>query len=134
VLHVIRNGIGSALSLWTRAHRDNIGAPECHDLLYCFRLWERYVEEGLRWRGLPAGRYLEMKYEDVLADPADALRSVLAFVGVDARVPADIEARVDVAKGSNAHWNEHPELIAAAERSRLYRMLYGDTAALAPPA
>jgi hypothetical protein len=133
VLHMVRNGIGSALSLWTRARRDGIGAPECEDPLYCFRLWERYVEEGLRWRSLGPARYLEMKYEDVLADPATAVRSVLDFVGVDAKVPADLKGGVDVAKGGKAHWREHPELIALADESRVQRMLYGGSAALAPP-
>ncbi|MBW1793701.1 MAG: sulfotransferase [Deltaproteobacteria bacterium] len=41
IIHVIRNGIDSALSLWRRCKKAGVGAPHCLDLNYCFDLLER---------------------------------------------------------------------------------------------
>jgi hypothetical protein len=131
VLHMVRNGIGSALSLSTRARRTGVGAPQCEDPIYSFRLWERYVQEGLRWRSLPPDRYLELRYEDVLADTKGALAAALRLVGVTARIPDDVDQRVDETKASTSRWSEHPELLAYAQTSPLQRMFYGDGEPLA---
>jgi Sulfotransferase family len=55
-------------------------------------LWERSQRAADRWRRrLPADQFLEVAYEDVVADPEDALRRVVGFLGLD---PGGLEAMV----------------------------------------
>ena len=52
-------------------------------------LWDRSVRAGETWRRrLPADRFLDVRYEDLVAEPAAALERLLAFLSLD---PAGIE-------------------------------------------
>jgi hypothetical protein len=52
--------------------------------------WERSVRAADRWRRrLPADRFTELRYEDVVADPAAELGRLVAFLGLD---PAGLDA------------------------------------------
>lgn len=55
------------------------------------RLWARTVNEARTARCL-AGRYLEVKYEDLLAEPTTTLASVFGFCGLQA--PAELVADI----------------------------------------
>jgi hypothetical protein len=55
-------------------------------------LWERSQRAADRWRRrLPADRFLEVRYEDLVADPAVALEPLVGFLGLD---PGGLEAMV----------------------------------------
>jgi hypothetical protein len=41
-------------------------------------LWKRHVEAGLAWRG--DSRYLELRYEDLVASPRTVMERVLNFL------------------------------------------------------
>ena len=119
IIHVVRNGIDSALSLQRRAVQSGEGAPHCTDLGYCFDLWERYVEAGLKYRNLPEGRYLEIRYEDMLIDPVTHIGRLLSFsheCGVKAE---SLVGHVDHRESNPCRWDDHPELLQRAHRSDL---------------
>jgi len=86
VIHVIRNGIDVAISLYRRetirgkAHPDY--SNHAQDFKYCFRLWELYVQAC--WEELKkvsTKDYMEIHYEDILKTPGEKVKSILAFLG-----------------------------------------------------
>ena len=93
-IHVIRDGRDCAVSFHRRWKRQ----PE----LTVFR-WKKMVSVGReQGRRLGAGRYLEVRYEDLTAEPEFALRRICVFLGlpfdrgiarIDAALPASRCAR-----------------------------------------
>jgi hypothetical protein len=71
--------------------------------------------EGAR-RFAPAGRYQELRYEDLVADPVERLREVCAFLGLDFEL-AMLDYHRDVAR---ERLLDHPKLAEppGAGRSR----------------
>jgi hypothetical protein len=90
VIHVIRNGIDVAISLHRResdrAMMSRDYCERCLDFGYCFQLWEQYTQV-CRWhaRDLHDGRYLELRYEEILQTPENILRAALGFLGHSVR-------------------------------------------------
>jgi hypothetical protein len=130
IVHVIRSGVDVAHSLQQRSLRHGVGAPECDDLRRCFELWERYVEEGLGWRHLPASRYLELRYEALLEDPRRQLARVLEFAGADpAHAEREEVLRLCQRQSRSALGAHRPsaqaeaELLEKASRSRCFEEL-----------
>ncbi len=74
VIHVIRDGPDVVLS-----HRDRFG---WWSSVKAVEKWPRYIRTARAW-GRTAGpdRYLELRYEDIVADTEVAMRRVLDFVG-----------------------------------------------------
>jgi hypothetical protein len=110
-IHIVRDGRDSALSLskkpwYANASRDSgLRDPDgyrfgpstrfwvepdrtgeyesTNDLHRCIWLWRRYVECALEGaRAIPAGNYLEVRYEDLLASPADYADRISDFLGI----------------------------------------------------
>jgi len=90
-LYIVRNGIDVAISLHQRALRQNKKLrnhlirfdfhPHTLDFDFCFRLWEAYVQFVLDFQHLiPADRLLQIRYEDLLADPRLCLQDIADFV------------------------------------------------------
>ena len=89
-LHIVRNGVDVAISthrrslrqqkkFWSRLLRLDY-VPATLDFDYSFRLWETYLDFVLEHKHLiPAGRYLEMRYEDLLARPEASLVRLVEF-------------------------------------------------------
>ncbi|ODU12273.1 MAG: hypothetical protein ABS91_01890 [Thiobacillus sp. SCN 64-35] len=77
IIHLVRDGRDVALSLFGRQHDFS-----AYNVYYAAQYWQKYVdvcrEQGRR---LPAGQYLEIRYEDVLNDQDAAMRSVCDFIG-----------------------------------------------------
>ncbi len=77
IIHLVRDGRDVALSLFGRKHDFS-----AYNVYYAAQYWQKYVdvcrEQGRR---LPAGQYLELRYEDVLNDQAAAMRTVCDFIG-----------------------------------------------------
>lgn len=87
VIHVIRNGIDSAISLHRRETKeDHPKYNQRNDPEYfrdCFRMWEDYVHICIeQCRALPERQYFEVRYEDILRDPEKKLQSILSFAEV----------------------------------------------------
>jgi hypothetical protein len=56
-------------------------------------LWDRSQRAADRWRRrLGAGQFLEVRYEELVADPEGGLRPLVEFLGLD---PAGLEAMLD---------------------------------------
>lgn len=77
IIHLVRDGRDVALSLFGRRHDFS-----AYNIYYAAQYWQKYVdvcrEQG---RQLPAGHYLELRYEDVLNDKEAAMHTVCAFLG-----------------------------------------------------
>lgn len=91
VLHVLRNGIDVAISTHRRSEKQQQKVykrlfpldycPITLDFEYCFHLWETYVNFVIDHRQLISpDRYLEIRYEDLLVNPADYIRQVTEFI------------------------------------------------------
>lgn len=77
-IHIIRDGRDVAMSLFARKHDFDV-----FNTYFAARYWEHYVEVGHRQgANLPAGRYLEIRYEDLLADQRTTLVKVCNFLDV----------------------------------------------------
>ena len=126
VLHVCRHGVDVAVSLRQR-ERGILAAKErrqrLHDLLYVMRpsranftssarcatleggfaLWEEHMAAARDVSSQqPAGAFLELKFEDVLADPAPHLLRAAEFCGLAADESA-VEALVAGVRADRAY-------------------------------
>ena len=127
IVHVVRNGIDSALSLQRRAITSGEGAPHCTDTHYCFDLWERYVETGLTHRSLQESRYFEVRYEDMLTQPVTHIGRLLCFSDISGVKVESLVGLVDQGKAGQYRWDDHPGLLKRARRSDLFVSLgYGE--------
>ena len=90
------------LAFWGPALEDMGGLLEQHPLdEVCALQWQRCVDRSRRdLAALPAERWLEVAYEDFVADPREALLRICAFLEVDV-APAQLdEATASVRSGS----------------------------------
>ena len=77
VIHIIRDGRDVDLS-WLKA------GFEPRNLFTAATLWKRYVSAGCSAGAmLPRENYLEVRYESLLSQPVDTMRTVCAFIGED---------------------------------------------------
>lgn len=73
IIHVIRDGGEVAKSLQARNKtKGEVHAEEFNDFESAFNLWEKYVEEGLKYKNHP--NYHEIRYEEVLCLDSRPLR------------------------------------------------------------
>jgi len=100
-LHILRNGVDVAISIHRRSLKQQRKlrnrlfpidySAATLDFSYSFRLWEQYLSFILAHKHeVPAGQYLEVRYEDLLADPETHLREIMDFAGcpLDSRAGA----------------------------------------------
>jgi hypothetical protein len=91
VLHLLRNGIDVAISTHRRSLKQQRNflkrtlpldySPITLDFEYCFQLWQVYVSFVLENKPLISeGNYLEIRFEDLLSEPEQYLRSITEFV------------------------------------------------------
>lgn len=78
-VHLIRDGRDVALSLFGRRHDFGV-----YNAYFAAEYWESYIEKGrAQARGLPSDQYLELRYEGLLAQPEETMRTLCAFLGED---------------------------------------------------
>ena len=83
-VHVVRDGRAVAASLVRQRWVDPAtGEPiwYCKDLEGASRYWVEVVASVRQQAAQVPGRYLELRYEDLVQDPRSAMRHVLAFLG-----------------------------------------------------
>jgi hypothetical protein len=89
-LHILRNGIDVAISIHRRSLKQKSKlwkrmipldyCPETLDFNYCFRLWEKHLYHVLENRQvIEPENYLEIRYEDLLANPELQLKAIARF-------------------------------------------------------
>jgi hypothetical protein len=77
IVHLIRDGRDVALSLFGRQHDFSV-----YNTYFAAEYWESNVERG-RAQGsqLPPHQYIELRYEDLLAQPEEIMQRLCAFLG-----------------------------------------------------
>ncbi len=83
-LHVIRDGRAVSSSLLQQRWIDpGTGEPlaYCRDALHAIRYWRDVVATVKQQAREVPGRYLELRYERLVAEPEAVMREVLAFLG-----------------------------------------------------
>ncbi len=88
VIHVIRNGIDVAISLYRRENKRRDTDPDlgqgCRDAKFCLDLWEDYLEAGREHlKSYSTIKQLELRYEELLESPGIQLKYVLKFLDVN---------------------------------------------------
>lgn len=75
-IHLIRDGRDCALSMFERKHDFGV-----YNVFFAAKYWEIYIERG-RQMGLELGNkiYHEIRYEDLLQNPASVMRGVCQFI------------------------------------------------------
>jgi len=82
IVHTKRNPVDSCLSTWTKLFKDDM--PHSYDLGELGRYHRRYQDLMEHWREvLPAHAFLEVQYEDVVADPETNARRVIDFLELE---------------------------------------------------
>lgn len=77
IIHIVRDGRDVALSLFERRHDFFV-----YNAYTAAVSWKRYVEAGHRIGStLRPDQYLEIRYEDLIAEPEQILNTICAFLG-----------------------------------------------------
>lgn len=95
VVHIIRDGRDGVVSGWHHNLRENAVSfrarfPDMASYAAYFAQghWMPYITAARAWGSLNPGRFIECRYEDLLADPHAGMARLLAFLGVDASAQA----------------------------------------------
>ena len=109
-LHIVRDGRDVALS-WLRARF----GPQ--NLYTAALLWRRWVRQGrAQGAGLPGHRYLEIRYENLLAETEAVLRQVTAFLGENFQPAMMKPSRIHSSEGPSVYprpqWISDQEIVA----------------------
>jgi LPS sulfotransferase NodH len=105
VIHVMRHGVDAAYSL-TKRHLEAVAVERrrgpsrrylitpyrdrffdtvtCGSLEGSFQVWEQYVSEARRQVARTGSRAIELRFEDLVAQPLSALNTLVDFCGLDA--------------------------------------------------
>lgn len=89
-LHILRNGVDVAISIHRRSIKQHgkiykriFPIDYCEKTLdfdYCFELWEKYIAFVCQNKEIiPPENYLEIRYEDLLANPNQNLQRIAQF-------------------------------------------------------
>jgi len=81
VIHTMRSPVDTCLSSFTKLYKDDM--PHSYDLREIGRYYGKYYELMAHWRKvLPQGFLLDVRYEDVVADPETKAKEIIAFLGL----------------------------------------------------
>lgn len=76
VIHLIRDGRDCALSLMTRRHDFGV-----YNSYHAAKYWQHFVDGGqTRGRTLGPDQYIEIRYEDLVAEPRKTMLQICAFL------------------------------------------------------
>ena len=149
VIHIFRHGVDVANSLkmsqkrllpgaqsrhhrrkllyWLRPKRGEFaGSLLCSSMDNCFSLWEKYLLEARMHVNHLEGQAIEVKYEDLLVQPCQTLKSLALFCSLSVN-DSDISKLANHVNKSRAYaYQKNPELQSFAGRmvSRLGAMGY----------
>jgi tetratricopeptide (TPR) repeat protein len=82
IVHIVRDPADTALSIWT-THVTR--PPEfCCDRENIAAMYRQYSRLAEHWRAImPADRYLEVRYEDVVTSPETTIKKILEFLELE---------------------------------------------------
>ncbi len=82
IIHVIRNPVDTCLSCFMQLFSNR--QEQTYDLAELGRYYVDYARLMAHWRSvLPAGAFLEVRYEDIVADQENQARRMIAYCGLD---------------------------------------------------
>ena len=82
IIHVNRNPVDTCLSCYTKLFTK--GHEQTYDLTELGRYYSDYARLMEHWRSvLPAGAFLDVQYEDIVADQETQSRRIINFCGLD---------------------------------------------------
>ena len=91
VVHIIRDGRDGVVSGWRHNLRENetnfrsrFPTMAHYAAYFAQHHWTTYINTARSWGARHPARYLELRYEDLLAEPAGHTRDLLEFLGVNA--------------------------------------------------
>lgn len=77
IIHIIRDGRDCGLSMFKRRYDFNV-----YNTYHAAKYWQQYVETGQETgRELGTETYLEVRYEDILAEPIHIMQKICTFLG-----------------------------------------------------
>jgi tetratricopeptide (TPR) repeat protein len=110
IVHVMRDPLDTCLSCFSKLF--NAEQNHTYDLAELGRYYRKYAELMAHWRAvLPAGRMLEIRYEDVVAEVEAAARALVAHAGL----PWDPRCLA---------FHEHRRPVKTASASQVRRPIY----------
>ncbi len=121
VIHIVRNGIDTALSLYdrnmmlqpkTKWHSDRLVS-----LSSCFQLWDEYVQQAMHWKADLQERYLEVRYEDLIKHNDRAAKQIKEFTGVHVLDSINLIANKERAQKDMQAEMEELKLIASQNKT-----------------
>ncbi len=122
VIHIVRNGIDTSLSLYERnmmlQPKTKWHSERLSNLSSCFQLWEEYVLQGKKWKQELQNRYLEIRYEDLIQHDDASISSLKSFTGVNLR--QSLELIADKERGKKDMEAETEELKNIAVHNRTF--------------
>jgi tetratricopeptide (TPR) repeat protein len=131
IIHTRRNAIDTAISIWTTPMRTN--APFISDrenIVYAYKEYLRLMDH---WRKvIPADRFMEVKYEDLVNQPENYARQLVGFCGLEwdeaclhperndrrVKTPSLWQVRQPVYKSSTERWRNYEPWLGAFEELR----------------
>ena len=114
-IHVVRDGRSVVSSLTRRDWIDPATGETvwcCQDVHSAAKYWSHVVSAIRDQSELVSGRYLEVKYEDLVSDPERVLRQVTAFLG-ETWDPAVVATQISPP--------EHPETLSGSNHATVIR-------------
>lgn len=146
IIHCLRNPIDTCLSIYMTPFSGPFPwASDREDLVFYYRQYERLMQH---WRAvLPADRFMEVEYEELVGNPQTTTRRLIAFCGLDwddaclapERNPRTVataskwQARQPIYTGAVARWRRYEPWLGAL-RELLSGADTGDEAALSASA
>ena len=83
IIHVNRSPVDTCFSCYTQLFSGN-RQNQTYDLAELGRYYVDYVDLMEHWRKvLPAGAFLDVRYEDIVADQESEARRIIDFCGLD---------------------------------------------------
>jgi Sulfotransferase family len=134
IVHCQRQPIDVALSVHQTHFSPLVDLPTGgKDLVFYYRQYERLMAH---WRAvLPADRFLELRYEELIANPEPITRRLIAFCGLpwdDACLHPERNQRV--VKTASKWQARQPVYRSSVDRWRRYEPWLGELRELLPPA
>jgi len=126
----LRDPVDTCLSIYATPLRASLGFTSAlGDLAWYYRLHQRLLAH---WRAVLApDRWLDVRYEDVVAEPEGAARRLIAFCGLEWEpVCAHPEANRDEVRTASSWQARQPIYQSAVGRWRRYEPWLGELAAL----
>jgi hypothetical protein len=110
-VHIIRDGRDVACSLRNHPRHIRIGQKyyptnKSRPIEECIEKWVQAVSAGIRHRGDP--RYLEVRYEDLVADYSDLTRKIIEHFGLEWR--EELLRRQEIQQAKQASEIVNPEV------------------------